>query len=264
MERQTLRVGLIGYGAIGQDISRLLAQRAVTDMTLAGALVHDPSKPRPADSPKIVTSCSALLAEHPDVVVEVAGHAGLREHGPGVLRAGIDLIFVSVGALAEPEMLQDMVDALQQGDARATIASGAIGGLDALSAASLGELTHVTHTMRRPPASLLSPEESARCTQEREIFRGSARQAVVQFPEFLNIAAAVALAGKGFDETEVRVLADPTIGYSLHEVQAEGEFGSLRLSIENKPIPSHGRGARLVAMSIIHTLLMRSASLRVG
>jgi aspartate dehydrogenase len=207
---------------------------------------------------------SALLAEHPDVVVEVAGHAGLREHGPSILRAGIDLIFVSVGVLAEPELLQDMVDALHQSGARATIASGAIGGLDALAAASLGGLTHVTHTMRRPPASLLPPEESARCTQEREIFRGSARDAVVQFPEFLNIAAAVALAGKGFDETEVRVLADPAIGYSLHEVQAKGEFGSLHLSIENRPIPSHGRGARLVAMSIMHTLLMRSASLRIG
>lgn len=264
MEQKILRVGLIGYGAVGQDVSHLVAKRAATDIALVGALIRHPEYPRPRACPKIVTTLPALLAERPHVVVEAAGHEGLREHGPDLLRTGTDLILISVGALANPDLLHNIEDAAQQSGARIKVASGAIGALDALAAASLGSLTNVTHTMRKPPETLLTPEESTRLTKAREIFQGSARQAVRQFPEFLNVAAAVALAGRGFDLTEVRVLADPTVEHSLHEVRAEGEFGSFQFTIENKALSSHGRGARLVAMSIIHTLLIRRASLMIG
>ncbi len=264
MEQKTLRVGLIGYGAVGQDVSRLVVERAATDIVLVGALIRHPTSSRPPDHPKIVTTLSALLAEQPHVIVEAAGHEGLREHGPGLLRAGTDLLLISVGALADPDLLYDIEDAARQSGAQIRVASGAIGGLDALAAAALGTLTSVTHTMRKPPKTLLTSEESAQLTDVREIFRGSARRAVKQFPEFLNVAAAVALAGRGFDLTEVRVLADPAVEHSLHEVRAEGEFGSFQFMIENKAISSQGRGARLVAMSIVHTLLMRRTSLVIG
>lgn len=65
--------------------------------------------------------------------------------------------------------------------------------------------------------------------------------------------------------TEVRVIADPSVGHSLHEVEAEGTFGSLRVAIENAPIsalPSHG--AKLVAMSVVRTLLLRRTPFAVG
>ena len=262
MEQRPLRVGLIGYGAVGQDIFHLVTEQ--TEIAVVGALIRHPARPRPPESPKIVTTLSALLAENPHVIVEAAGHEGLREHGPALLRTGTDLMLISVGALADPDLLQEILSASQRSGAQIRVASGAIGALDALAAASWGELTTVIHTMRKPPETLLAPEESTRLTIAREIFRGSARQAVLQFPEFLNVAAAVALAGKGFDQTQVRVLADPTVKHSLHEIRAEGEFGSFQFTIENTPIKSHGRGARLVAMSIVHTLLMRQASLVIG
>lgn len=263
MEQEPLRVGLIGYGAIGQDVVRLAAERAAGAITVVSALVFDPNKARPP-GPPIVSTLSALLAEKPHVVVEAAGHAGLREHGCDVLRAGIDLILVSVGALAEPHVFHTLLEAAHVGEARITIASGAIGGLDALAAASLGGLTHVVHTMRKPPSSLLAPEEVTHLTHAREIFRGNARQAVQRFPEYLNIAAAVALAGSGFDQTEVRVVADPTVEHSLHEVLAEGDFGTLSFEIENRAIGNLGRGARLVAMSIVHALLRYRTSFIIG
>ena len=44
----------------------------------------------------------ALIAERPDLVVECAGHAAAGAHAPAVLRAGVDVILVSIGALADP------------------------------------------------------------------------------------------------------------------------------------------------------------------
>src|SRR6266487_6222601 len=264
MKQNPLRVGLIGYGAIGQGVAHLVAEKAATDITIVGALVRHPTYRRPPGSPKIFMELSALLAEQPQVVVEAAGHEGLREHGPAVLRAGVNLILISVGALVEPDLLHELLDATRIGNTQAKVASGAIGALDALAAASIGGLTRVVHTMRRSPKTLLTPEEAARLTTVREVFRGSARQAAQQFPEFLNVAAAVALASKGFDQTEVLVLADPAVEHSRHEVLAEGEFGILRFEIENAPISLPAHGARLVAMSIVRTLLLRSSSLVIG
>lgn len=263
MQQEPLRVGLIGYGAIGQDLVRLVAERAAEAITVVGALVRDPDRKRDPALPT-VPALSALLARHPHVIVEVAGQDGLREHGEQVLQVGIDLMILSVGALADPQVLHVLLEAARQGQAHLTIASGAIGGLDALAAASLGELTSVIHTLRKPPTSLLPAEEATHLTEAREIFRGTAREAIEHFPEFLNVAVAVALATKGCERTEVRVVADPTIAHSLHEVQAQGAFGRFRCDIENAPIGGVGRGARLVAMSIVHMLLRRRASFIIG
>lgn len=263
MEREPLRVGLLGYGAVGQDVVRLIAERGEGSIAVVGALVRHALSSRPP-GPRIVTTLAALLADHPQVIVEVAGHEGLREHGSHVLRAGVDLLLISVGALADPQVMRSLLEAAEAGKAHITIASGAIGGLDALSAASLGGLTRVIHTIRRPPETVLAAEEAAQVRSAREIFRGNVRQGAQRFPKFLNVAAAIALAGLGFDQTEVRVIADPTVANSVHEVIAEGAFGTLRFEIKNAPIGDLGRGARLVAMSIVQTLLARQASFTIG
>ena len=130
-EQQVLRVGLIGYGTIGQEVARLVAAHAAGEIVVVGALVRHARPPVPC--PPIVTTQSALLAEQPHVVVEAAGHEGLREHGPAILRAGVDLLLVSTGALAEPAFLHEVLDEARTGGAQARVVSGAIGALDALT-----------------------------------------------------------------------------------------------------------------------------------
>ena len=107
-----MRVGLIGFGAIAQ---RLLCHvRAEDDIQFVGAVVRDPLKPRAAVVP-ICRSVAELLARGPEVVVECGGHTALRAHGAEVLRAGVDLVVVSVGALAEPEFECALRDAARAG-----------------------------------------------------------------------------------------------------------------------------------------------------
>jgi aspartate dehydrogenase len=121
----------------------------------------------------------------------------------------------------------------------------------------------VTHTTRKPATTLLGPE-GAKLTEPKELFHGPAREAVVRFPESVNVAAAVSLAGIGLDRTEVRVIADPGIQRNQHEVVAEGAFGRLRFEIQGIPSDDNPKTGRIVAMSILHTLLQRSAPIAIG
>jgi aspartate dehydrogenase len=102
-----------------------------------GALIRDLTRVRPP-GPPLCTTLSELLSKQPDVIVEVAGHEGLRTYGSAVLRAGVDLIFISGGVLAESETHSELLNAAHSGGVQARLVSGAIGGLDALAAASLG------------------------------------------------------------------------------------------------------------------------------
>jgi aspartate dehydrogenase len=257
-----MRVGLIGLGTIARGVLDLL--QPADRIAIVGALVAHPNKPRPGCHVRLCTRIEDLIALKPDVVVEVAGHAALRCHGPTVLRAGIDLLILGVGALAEPDTERAIFEAAQAGNSHAIIVSGGIGGLDAIASASAGHLSRVTHFTRKPARALLPTEEANALREPRQLFAGSAREGALRFPESINVAAAVSLAGIGLDRTEVRVIADPALDRNRHEVVAEGDFGRLRFEIENVPSADNPRTGRLVAMSVIQALRRRQARLIIG
>jgi aspartate dehydrogenase len=257
-----MRVGLIGLGTIAQGVLALL--QPSDNVELVGALVAHPQKPRAGCGVRVCGTADELLACEPEAVVELAGHAALRCWGPAVLRAGIDLLMLSVGVLAEPEAERMLLDAASTGGAQAVVLSGGIGGLDAIAAARAGGLTRVTHTARKPARTLLPPTEAVALREPRELFHGSVREGALLFPESINVAAAVALAGLGLDRTVVCVIADPGVNRNRHEVVAEGEFGQLRFEIANVPSEGNPKTGKLVAMSVVHALRRRSASLVVG
>ncbi len=99
--------------------------------------------------------------------------------------------------------------------------------------------------------------------QEHELFFGSAREAYRGFPANLNVLAAVSLSGIGPDLTQVRILAVPGLERNCHDLEVEGEFGSLTVHIEN--IPSENpRTGRLTALSIIRSLENAVDTVQVG
>ena len=74
----------------------------------------------------------------------------------------------------------------------------------------------------------------------------------------------MSLAGIGFDRTELRVVADPSIERNRHEVVVEGAFGRLEIRIENVPTEENPRTGRIVAMSVVRALLDRRAEIVIG
>ena len=110
-------VGLIGHGGIAQDALAALRARGES-VNIVGALCR-PGRAANARAAlpglPIVEALDGLLARAPKVVAEVAGQGAVAEHGPAVLRRGIDLLIISIGALAEPKLLKELKAAAQAG-----------------------------------------------------------------------------------------------------------------------------------------------------
>lgn len=246
-----MRVGLIGQGAIGRYVSEQMRARGLAPHAI---LVRSDAS-LDAEGPPRVTHAAALPADT-DLMVDCAGHAALAEHGPAILARGIDLISVSAGALADPVLIDRLEAAALAGGARLHLASGAIGALDCLQAARVGGLDKVIYIGRKPPQGWKgSPAEERLDLEHLDAptvhFEGSARQASREYPKNANVAAAVAIAGIGFDKTQVRLIADPTETANVHEVRAEGSFGAFTFRIEGRPLPDNPRSSALAAMSVI-------------
>ena len=69
------------------------------------------------------------------------------------------------------------------------------------------------------------------------------------------MAASVALAGIGFDDTIVELIADPGVTRNVHEIVAEGEFGRLEFRIEGESLPDNPRSSAITAMSVVREIL---------
>ena len=261
-------VGLIGYGGIARDVVAALRD-ASSSVGISSALC------RPGRSDKaraalpgidIVERLDDLLACKPKVVAEVAGQQAITEHGPEVLKRGFDLLIISIGALAEPTLLDRLKTAANEGKSRILLPAGAIGGIDAIAAMRVGGLTTVRYRSRKPPAAWRgSPAEKVadldKLTGRTVLYRGHAGEAALLYPQNANVAAAVALAGLGFEKTEVELVADPEAPGNVHEIEVEGTAGRFAISLQGRPSRTNPKTSALAALSVARALLNLDATI---
>ena len=257
-----MKVGLIGEGAIGRYVASKLDQYGI------GTVVRL-VRPAQLNSNCGLRVCS--VAEIPadiELMIDCAGHTALTEHGPVILELGIDLVTVSLGALADQTLHDRLKQAARNGNAQLHLASGAIGALDCLQAAKVGGLDQVTYIGRKPPSGWKgSPAEEQLELDTLQTatahFADTARRAALEYPKNANVAAAVALAGIGFDDTRVELIADPYAHANIHEICAKGAFGSFKFQIEARALPDNPRSSALAAMSVVTTILRQQAPITI-
>ena len=267
------RVTLIGLGAIA---SAALPQLRGDPAVRVSQVVVRPGRVAAARAALAALGCSDVepvdgmdwaaagrLAPgdtgRPDLVVECAGHTALEAHVLPALAAGLPCAVVSVGALSAPGLAERLEQAARAGGTQVRLLSGAIGAIDALAAARIGGLDAVRYTGRKPPRAWKGTPAESVCDldavrQATPIFEGTARQAAALFPKNANVAATVALAGLGLDATRVILVADPAVDQNVHELQAEGAFGRLALTLHGRPLAANPKTSALTVYSVVRAV----------
>lgn len=265
----SLSVGIVGCGSIG----RALLKAGDSDelgMPIAGVTSRNASTAREFLS-TLAKPVPYLgleeLVERSSLLVETAGGHVVPSLAEAAFGAGKDLMVISIGALLEnPEVIGQA----RSLGCRLYAPSGAIAGLDGIKSACQSRVDRVEMVSRKPVEALEGApylvENEIPVTglsEEQEVFYGSAREACRGFPSNLNVSAAVSLAGIGPDRTTVRIVADPSLDRNCHDITVEGEFGLLRVHIENIPSENPKTG-RLTALSIIRSIRDVADSFKIG
>jgi aspartate dehydrogenase len=254
-----VRFAIIGQGAIATTLQEQIDKAPIATSSkpvCIGYVTRDAS------------SLTSIIEQRPDMIVEAAGHQALRTYGATVLVSGIDLLIASVGALADQALEASLNLSAEQSGASLLIPAGALGGLDALRAARWAGIDQVQYTSEKSPkawkgTAAESMLDLSSVTSKKVFFTGTARQAAMLFPQNANVAAAIALAGLGFDQTQVQLCADPDAHFNRHKVFADGPFGTINVVIEGRVLPSNPKTSMLAPMSLVDALMNRSATMRV-
>jgi aspartate dehydrogenase len=261
-----MRLGLIGSGAIGAEVVRAAQKGGLgASVQLAAVLVR---RPRPAPDPLVTHEPNAFFARDLDAVVECAGHQAVRAHGVRCLENGADLVLTSIGALVDDDLRARLEQAAARGG-RLMLASAGIGALDILGAAAVGGLDRVEMTVRKDPSAWWGTEaedlwDLASLKEPLVIYEGTVREGAARYPQNVNIAAAVALAGLGLDRTRLTIVADPTIRSHVVDIEAQGAFGSFRFREDVLPTLENPKTGRLVAMAVIKSIRQLAAPVVIG
>jgi aspartate dehydrogenase len=93
----------------------------------------------------------------------------------------------------------------------------------------------------------------------RAFFRGSVRDVARGFPDNLNSAVGVALAGLGLDGTEAELVADPAISETAHELEIHAAPGTAVLRLGGREVPPDGDPADYTTFSLVRILRRRQA-----
>jgi len=265
-----LKIGILGVGAIGRTIALAIDQKQVNAKLVAlSDQQHDHAAVFAAQLSSLppVLEIEEML-DRVDLAVEAASQAALPGFVPKALTRGRDMLIMSVGGLLGHD---DWFREAAEKGCRIYVPSGAIAGLDGIKSGSVGRIDSAILTSRKPVGALKGTSYVVErgidldiLKEETAIFEGTAEEAARAFPATSNVAASLRLAVDTSAPVRVRVMAVPGGTKNVHEINVQGEFGRLSVTVENVPSKSNPRTSQLAAFSAIATLRNLTGSLRVG
>jgi len=266
-----MRVALLGGGTI----ARLVLEHRPPGIEVSALVGRHPASRGASLASEFgipyMVGRSALLATRPQAVLEAASHEAVREHLVPLLEAGVHVVVLSAGALADDGLRRAAEAASLRSGALFYVPSGGIGGLDALKTACLAGVDQVSIQIAKPPAAwkgIAFVERSGvdldRLRGPHVLFEGPAREGVPHFPQNVNIAAVLALAGIGMDRTRLKVVADPGLTLNTHTIRVSGASGRITLVLENVPSPENPKTSWLACYSALAALQSLGSRVRYG
>jgi len=269
-----LKIALIGCGAIGSSLARGIRSTFSDSARLVATFDINMEKSQALS--RLVTGRTSLAVatlgqaiEKADLVIEAASAQVSSEIAMRAITKGKDVMVMSVGGLVKRNKL--LVRLAKKNGCRVYIPSGAISGVDAVKASASTKVKSVVLTTRKNPTAFKGVRyvEKKRLSlsnlrKETVLFNGTARQAVVHFPQNINVAAVLSLAGIGVDKTRVRIIAVPGLQRNIHEIEVISKAGRIVTRTENVLHPDNPKTSFLAVLSAIATLKQILEPVRIG
>jgi len=269
-----LKIGIVGCGAIGSSLAKIITRDFGQKASLAA--LEDINCARSNDLSKRVSPGKDLavagldeLIRRSDLVIEAAHASVSAEIATRVIKAKRDIMIMSVGGIVKGfSRLRRLADA---NNSRIYIPSGAIAGVDALKAAAMGKINKVVLTTRKNPKSFSGVKYIAdkkidlkKIKKDMVVFSGSAAQAMKFFPQNINVAGVLSIAGIGPVKTNVRIIASPATTRNIHEIRIQAEAGDIFTRTENILHPDNPKTSYMAVLSALATLKQVLYPVRVG
>lgn len=223
------RVGIMGAGTIGRTLIDALTRLDTVEIVFVfdqqPALDNNFGLP----SNVFVSEEEKLLDIPVDLVIEAAVPSIVAQFAPRFLKTS-DFCAFSCTALADSRTEQAIKEASLAFGRRFYVPHGAVLGLDGITdGRELIEKLTITTTKSGKSLGLDPNAEGV-------VFEGTAREVCARFPRNVNVHAALAIAGIGFDRTASRIVAVPGQVANEHAIVVEGNGFAWDLKITSQSL----------------------------
>ncbi len=96
------------------------------------------------------------------------------------------------------------------------------------------------------------------------LYKGSVRDAAQKFPDNVNVAVALSLAGPVPDATTYEIWADPAVDRNTHTVKLDSDSTRFEFTIAGVPTEENPATGKLTPLSVMATLEGLVSTLRIG
>ncbi len=281
-----LKIGIVGCGAIGSSLAKAIVSDFSKDaqllslydidvekaynLSMALAIGSQTMVSRPIKfNKKLVALNLEGLINRVDLVIEATKADTVFDIAKRVLSLSKDIMIMSVGGIIQH--YQELKVLTEEKKAHIFIPSGAICGIDAVKAAAIGKINKVILTTKKPPKAFLGVpyilKKKIRLDnigKDTVIFEGNALQAIGAFPQNINVAATLSIAGIGPQKTIVRIVASPDLERNIHEIEIHSDAGKIITRTENVVHPDNPKTSYLAVLSAIATLRQILDPVKIG
>jgi aspartate dehydrogenase len=257
-----LKIGIAGCGAIGSSLAKIIRKDFFAKAVLAGLFDIDETKScRLANSfknSKLVSSSLDALISRSDLILEATHANSSYKIAQKSLLCNRDVMIMSVGGIINKYKNLSAIAARK--NRKVYIPSGAICGLDGLKASRGASIKSVTLITTKPPKGL----GLTNLKKDKVVFAGNAQEAVKRFPQNINVAAALSIAGIGPDKTRVKIVASPKAVRNSHRIEVVSSAGKVTGITENVAHPDNPKTSFLAVLSAAAALRQIMEPVKIG
>lgn len=253
MDNKKKRLVIVGCGKLGRIVAQAVNSGILEEYVLVGAYSRTRSSAEvlsaEVDGCSVCESIDELMALRPDILVEAASPAAMREVALKALSRGTSVVTLSIGAFADDTFYTEVMQTAKNHGTHVYVVSGATGGFDVLQTATLmGDATACFFNEKGPDALKgTSVYDDSLQTEQRVVFQGTATEAIKQFPTKVNVTVAASRASVGPQNMQVTMLSTPGFVGDTQRVEIKNPQVHAVIDVYSKT-------AEIAGWSVVNTL----------